>query len=185
MGIKTFVLSLLFLSIGLLIATITFTPTKQSTKNKIMPTVTFIDSIMYDINNNEVTQLIKSKKAYHYKTKDELYNATIILKTKNDKNNKLISDTISAKFIEITKNNIKFRGDVNYNRSTGTALQSQALDYDRIAKHLTGNKKFIAFYNGNKLKGNSLLISKEKTIFKSNDNTPVKLDIIMDKKRKK
>ena len=67
MGIKTFVLSLLFLSIGLLIATITFTPTKQSTKNKIMPTVTFIDSIMYDINNNEVTQLIKSKKAYHYK----------------------------------------------------------------------------------------------------------------------
>ena len=67
MGIKTFVLSLLFLSIGLLIATIAFTPTKQSTKNKIMPTVTFIDSIMYDINNNEVTQLIKSKKAYHYK----------------------------------------------------------------------------------------------------------------------
>jgi hypothetical protein len=184
MGIKTFVLSLLIISISLLIATVVFTPVKI-VKQKTVPAVTFINSIMYDINTQEVTQLVKSKKAYHFNTKDELYDATIILKSQNNEDKKrLISDIISAKFIEITNNLLKFRGDVNYNRPTGTILQSQALNYDRITKNLIGNEKFTAFYNGNKLKGDSLFITKGKTIFKSNSNAPIKLDIIMNKKEK-
>jgi len=182
MGVRLFITLLLVIAVSLLIATVVFAPIKPS-KDTQVPSVTFINSIMYDINNNEVTQLVKSKKAYHYDKKDELYDATVILKAKDENKSKLISDTVSAKFIEITNDLIKFRGDVNYNRSTGTILQSQSLDYDRISEHLTSNYKFVAFYNGNKLKGNSLSIQKGQMVFKTKDNSPVKLDVIMNENK--
>jgi predicted nucleic acid-binding Zn ribbon protein len=177
MGIKPFLFSLLIISASLLVATIVFTPIKQVNIQNL-PDVTFINSIMYDVDNKEVTQIVKSKKAYHYKNKEEIYDATVVLKLKE--NNITTSDTVNAKFIKVTQEFLKFRGDVHYSRTTGTTLESEELDYNRISKHLVGDQKFEAYYKGNKLKGNSLSIKKDETVFESTDNTPVKLDIIMD-----
>jgi len=185
MGIKAFIFSLLVLSISLFIVTIILTPA-QIKKSQDLPKVTFINSTIYEINTKEVTQIVKSKRAYHYETKEELYDATIILKSKDAKDQEnLVTNTISANLIQITDSMVKFRGDVNYNKSTGTTLESEALDYDRITKHLTGDQKFIAFHDGNKLKGNSLSMQENQNIFKSTDNTPLKLDIIMNQKKER
>ena len=183
MAIRPFITLLLIIATVLLAITTIFnnSPSKES---KVMPDITFINSTMYDINSKEVTQVIESKKAFHYKTKDEIYEATVIVKSNTDINES-ITDTVTAKFIEVTPKLFKFRGDVRYNRGATTTLASEALDYDRITQNLIGNKKFIAYHNGSKLIGTSLSIQKDKTIFKSNDNTPVKLDIIMDKKKDK
>ncbi len=178
MGIKTFISSLLLISISLFIATIIFTPI-QNQEIKEVPEITFKNSMMYDINDKTVTQLMEAETTYHYKNRDELYNATVILKSE-DKDT-YVSDTITADFIEVTKDFLKFKGNVNYHQSTGTSLQSEELIYNRILKNLTGEKEFIAFYNGNKLEGNSLSIQKDKTIFKSKDNKPVKINITMTK----
>ena len=178
MGIRAFMFLLLLISSSLLVVTTVLTK-QNKVKAKDLPEITFFNSTMYDINNKEVTQIITSKKAYHYPKEDKLFNATVILKSL-DKSKKLITDVVNSKLIVITKELLKFRGDVKYNRNTTTTLNSESLDYNRITKNLVSNQKFTAFYNGSKVSGTSLSVNKNNVIFRSKDNTPVKLDIIMD-----
>jgi hypothetical protein len=179
MGIRTFMFSLLIIAISLLVATTVFNQNKKL-KSKKLPAITFINSTIYNLNNKEVTEMIISKKAYHYNQYDKLYDATIIVKSLDD-TNKSVTDIISSNRVKITDKLFKFRGDVKYNRDSTITLSSQSLDYNRITKDLIGKQKFTTYYNGNKLSGTSLFVNKNHTIFKSKDNTPVKLDIIMKK----
>ncbi len=181
MAIKPFIYFLLILSIVFLIITVVFnqiapTPTKN------IPLVTFTNATMYDINKSNVTQLIQTKKAFIYKKKEELYDATVIIKSQN-KHSKSTMDSLHADFIVVTKDLLKFSGNVKYNRDSTTTLHSKALTYDKIKKQIIGKEKFVAYHDGNKLTGSSLTIQKDKTVFKSTDNTPVKLDIVIDKKK--
>ncbi len=181
MGIKSFIFILFFISIGFLTVTTIFTnPTIKKTKD--LPAITFINSTMYEINTQEVTQIIKSKKAFHFTKYDELYDATIIMKSKEKE--KTITNTVNANLIKLTDSLIKFRGNVRYDKTSNISLYSEALDYDRLNQHLIGNQKFVAYQDGNKLTGNSLSIKKGKVVFKTSNNKPVKLDITMSKKEK-
>ncbi|VAY87355.1 hypothetical protein MNB_ARC-1_214 [hydrothermal vent metagenome] len=183
MGIKSFIIWLLIISIVLFIYTIVIVPIK-TVKKKVLPEIIFKNSIMYDIDIHGVKQLIESKKMYHYSNNhEEFYYLNMLFKSKNDKK-EVVIDSLNANFLNMTKIILKFRGDVYYNRSDNTMLQSQSIDYDRINNHLIGNQKFIAIYKDNKLEGDSLFIKKGEAIIKSNNNvsTPVKLDIVINKK---
>ena len=184
MGIKRCVFLILIISISLFIFTVSF-DTKKEEETYTLPFVTFINSTMYDINEKQVEQIIQSKKAFNYETKNELYDATVVLRTKDKGSDELLTDTVSAKYMEITDELLKFRGDVRYNRSSLSTLNSDKIDYDRIKKELIGNQEFTAHHEGSKIKGKKLFIKKDRTIFKGDENTPVKLDIIMDKKKDK
>jgi len=181
MGIRAFMFLLLIIGMALLVVTTVFHQ-KKELKSKPLPAITFINSTMYNLNNKEVTEMITSKKAYHYNQYDKLYGATVIIKSSDD-TNKSVTDVISSNSMKITDKLFKFRGDVKYNRDSTTTLSSQSLDYNRITKDLIGTQKFTAYYNGSKLSGTSLSVNKNHTIFRSKDNTPVKLDIIMEKKK--
>ena len=180
MGIKNFVFLILIISISLFVFTVSFDEKKEQS-SAVVPFVTFVNSTMYDINEKQVTQIIQSKKAFNYKNKDELYDATIVLRTQQEDSIESLTDTVNAKYIEVTKDLFKFRGDVRYNRGSSTTLNSDKLDYDRIKRQLTGNQDFIAYHDGNKLEGKKLSIKKDRTIFKGSKNTPVKLDITIRK----
>jgi len=179
MGIKSFIFILLFLSIGFLAVTTIFTNPKIK-KAKDIPAITFINSTMYEIDTKGVSQILKSKKSFHFTNYDELYDATIIIKSINSK--KTVTNTVSANKIKLTNDKIEFRGDVRYDKSSNISLYSQSLDYNRVNQQLIGNQKFIAYKDGNKLTGNSILVQKGKTVIKTLNNKPVKLDITMKKK---
>ena len=82
--------------------------------NSNKPNVVFFNSMMYDINDNEINKIIQSKEAAFYDEKYQLYDATIILKSKNN------VDTISAEYI-IKKGFIyKFYNNVYLNKTKRT-----------------------------------------------------------------
>ena len=178
MAIKYFIFSALILAITLLTATITLDNNNVPEKTIKLPLVTFVNSTMYNINTKETTQIIQSKKAFLHNNKDEIFDATIVVRTNLD-TNQTVTDTVHSKYIEVTHELLKFRGDVRYDRMDMTSLYSEQMDYDRINHNLLGNNKFTAFHEGNKLEAGTMLIKENKTIFKGENNKPVKLDIIL------
>jgi len=151
MAIKWFTYSLLVIAIILLTESIINPPIKIVQK-KDLPAVTFINSIMYDIDNTTITQIVNSKKAYHYINSDILHDATII--TKSDKNNS--TTTVSAKHILKKKDKVILKGDVTLTNENGFLLETQFLKYD-IKKQIATNKhKFKLVKLNDTLTGNSL-----------------------------
>ncbi len=175
MAIKIFILLLLVIAITLFTVTVTFKKIKKEEYIKL-PIATFINSTMYDINEKETKQIIQSKKVFHYTNLNKLYDATVVMRSNID-NNLSITDTIHAQYIEVTEDLLKFRGDVRYNRMNTTALYSESLDYDRKKMNLKGKQDFVAYHEGNKVKGSTIVIDKEKTIFTGKNNKPVIINI--------
>ncbi len=169
MEIKKFLFILLVISIFLLVYTSVFIKPKIYKQTKL-PEVTFLDSTIYEINNKEVSQIIQSSKAYHYKNKDELYDATIVTRAKNNANQ---TDTISSKYMYKNKNKVKLDSDVVFNRSDEFTLSTPFLLYDLDTQIGRNEHKFKIEYKAHTLVGNILyfdgirgIISAENTKFK-------------------
>ncbi|NQY94126.1 MAG: hypothetical protein HRT43_08190, partial [Campylobacteraceae bacterium] len=93
MAVRIFIFILFFISIISV-----FTPVDNNTSEtlkKDIALVTFNDSIMYTLNDLQVTKIVESTKAIRYKTRDEMYNGIFYLRAKS-KDNSNQADVMSA-----------------------------------------------------------------------------------------
>ncbi len=166
MAIKYFIFSLLIIATILLSATTIFQKKQIQKKTTILPAITFTNSTMYDINTKEVLQIVQSKKALHYKTKDELFDATVVLRSKNKKNE---TDTIIGKYILKKQDKLKFKGDVVLSRNNSFILSTPFLNYNLKTRVGQNQHKFKLDYLSHSLRGNKLYFDGINDIIKANN----------------
>ena len=164
MAVRIFIFILFFISIISV-----FTPVDNNTSEtlkKDIALVTFNDSIMYTLNDIQVTRIVESTKAIRYKTRDEMYNGIFYLRAKS-KDNSNQADVMSADFIKKTGPTLKFVDHVVYNRDDFMTLKTDILYYNLDTKIAHNDRPFIGKYYDNSLIGTSLYMDTEKTYFKS------------------
>ena len=129
-----------------------------------IPLIVFEDSTMYDINEKEISKIVQSRQALNYKDRDELYDATIIVR--NDKNS---SDNINAEYILKQNNIYKLYQSVSISQGDTSILTSDYIEYDSIKKIAKNNVGFILSYNDSQLSGNNLYFDSVNKIIKAKD----------------
>jgi hypothetical protein len=169
MAINVFVISIIVISIFFTNMKVEKKVIKREYVN--IPLIVFEDSTMYDINQKEISQIVQSRQALNYKDRDELYDATIIVR--NDKNS---SDNISAEYILKQKEIYKLYQSVNLSHGDSSILTSDYIEYDSIKKIAKNNVEFILSYNDSQLRGKNLYFDSVKAIIKA-ENTYFKLKI--------
>lgn len=164
MGVKLFVVTLFLLSVFSLFSEITKYASVK--KNKESPLVTFSDATMYTLNHEEVLRVVEAQTAIRYKTRDEMYNATIITRVKDKKNNEA-KDTVSAERMIKKADLYSFFDNVKFNRDDFMLLRTNELYYD-IKKEIAYNSvPFQSIYNGDVLNGNNFYLDNKIKFFKA------------------
>ena len=163
MAIKSFVIGLFVLALLSLFSTISVKPEKKQAQD--IPLITFVDSIMYTLNDKEVTQIVKSQTAIQYKNRDEMYDGIIVLRAQNKQED--IKDIIKANKIVKKENLYHFYGDVQYDRDEFLSLKTQELFYDETTTVAHNTKPFTAVYYDDYLQGESLHLNQNKALFKA------------------
>jgi len=171
MGINFFILSLIVLSLVLTNITVQNKQVKIQYTN--IPLVTFENSTLYELDEQKVTRIINSSQALNYKNRDELYDATIIVRNKSDK-----TDLISAEYILKKDNFYKLYQNVliNIKSDNNTTLISDYVEFDEINNIIKTNKKFDLKFNDSQLIGTNLYFDANKEIIKAH-NTHFKIKL--------
>ena len=169
-----------YLALSILTASIAYYFVPVDNKNitdvqKEIPQVIFDNPLMYTINEKEVSNIIKASSAVKYNSKDELYNATIYLKSKNPSEYNL--ESLSADYIKKTGNNFYLKDNVNYQRDDFFNLDTSEMYYDdtnKIAKNFVSYK---GFYYNNSFSGSNLDFRLNENSLKSK-NIHFEIDIL-------
>jgi hypothetical protein len=151
MGINKFMIFLIISTIIFLFIEKNQFIEKFSDLNK--PKVSFYDSTMYEITDQKVEQLVKSKQANLYDNREELYEGTIITKGDNNDINIVNGDNI----IKIG-DKIYLKGSVNLQLADGTNIKTEELYYNTRTKIVNNNVDFIAIRDNDSFNGNSLYL---------------------------
>jgi hypothetical protein len=163
MAIKIFIISIILIGLGL--TQLKVDVEIESKKNQKTPLVTFYDSIMYELDEQNVKRTLQSKQILHFDTRDEIYDGTIVVRTKNG-----LADSISAEYIQKQENEYKFYQSVFAITNNGERLTSDRLFYNDLTKIITNDTEFILSKDDNILVGNNLYFDTIKEYFKA-DNT--------------
>lgn len=164
MGIRLFVYVLLIISVLSFFATVN--NEVEEIKEKDLALVTFHNATMYTLTEDNVNRIVQSSKAMRFKTRDEMYKATFILRAKSEEN-KNLTDIISADFVEKKGSDLTFVDHVKYNRDDFISLKTDILHYNVDTKIAYNDKPFIGTYYSNFLIGEALYFDTVKTYFKS------------------
>ena len=164
MGIRLFVYALLIISVLSFFATVS--NEVKINEKKDIALITFNDSILYTLNDINVSKIVKSSTAMRYEYRDEMYDATFVLRAKSEQN-KDITDIISADFIIKRGPRLKFEDNVKYNRGDFVSFSTDVLHYNMDTKVAYNNEPFTGTYYGNNLNGSELYVDTVKTYFKS------------------
>lgn len=157
MGITKFIYALLICAVVFLVTTKEQVEIKVKKEEK--PSVTFENSVMYEIDSKSVKQVIQSQKADIYKKHEELYNATIIAKSDA---NETTSNSLSANHMVKIKDQLFVNGDVHFQSEDDIILKSQELRYNMKTKILQNDTQFEAINNNNIFKGEKLYFDGDK-----------------------
>lgn len=154
MGISKFMIILIIVTfLFLFVEKKILIPPKQ---NMIQPNVSFFDSTMYEITENNVNQIVKSEQADIYDKKEELIDATVVVRSSKNQN---ASNIVSSNSM-IKKDNLLFlRDNVNLQLSDGTNIKTEKLDYNLETKIVRNNVAFIAIKETNSFLGNNLFLN--------------------------
>ena len=169
MAINIFVLSIIIFTVILTNFKVEEKVVKKEYTNT--PLVTFENSIMYDIDDENIKQIVQSRQALNYKNRDELYDATIIMR-----NNENSSDTLSAEYMLKQKDRYKLYQNVNLTQSDTTQLTTDFLLYDSITKIAQNDIEFVLHRNDNELIGDNLYFDGINSIIRAK-NTHFKLKV--------
>lgn len=164
MGINKFLfLVVIFIAVFLIIDKERMV-TKTSEIEK--PKVSFYDSTMYDISQSGVSQIIKSKQANIYEKSEELNDATIITKSKE---NSYDTNILSGDSMIKKDDDVYLEGSVNLQMSNGTNLKTEKLHYNTQTQIAKNNVYFIATRKTDTFEGTSLYFDslKEKIVAKT------------------
>lgn len=154
MGIKVF-----FSSILVLAAASYFLPVdnyKKDNEDKDIPLVVFEESTMYTLTEKSLNRVVNSSHAVRYKNRDEMLNANIILKNKNNDNYK--SENLKAKQIVKKGNLLTLERDVQYYRDDFIDLKTEELFYNLETKVATNSLPYEGNYFGHFIKGEKLYL---------------------------
>ena len=169
MGINLFVLIIIISSI--IVTNIKENIVIKQVEYANIPIVTFNNSTLYIINDKEVKQIISSSQALSFENRNELYDATILMKNKYNKTN-----TISAEYM--LKDDFVYKlyqnVQIKINTKQNIVLNSDFMEYDTKNNILTNNKPFELLYNNNILYGENLFYNNKYNIIKAK-NTHFKI----------
>lgn len=146
---------------------------EQKVKKELKPTVSFYDSIMYEITDLNVKQIVKSKQADIYNNKEELTDATIVVKS--DKNSYDTNIASSNSMIKIG-DDVYLKKNVNLQLSDGTNVKTEQLDYNLKSKIATNNTDFMMIRETDTFKGKGLYLDSIKEHIKS-ENTKFRMKV--------
>lgn len=154
MGISKFMFLLIMLTfLFLFMEKEIIIPQKQKI---IKPKVSFFDSTMYEITEKNINQIVKSEKADIYDKKEELFDATVIVRSNKNTNDTNIVSSNSM----IKKDNLLFLQDsVNLQLSDGTNIKTEQLDYNLETKIATNKVPFVAIQETNSFLGDNLFLN--------------------------
>ena len=166
MGIKFFNYLLLFLAIGAY-----FIPVENRAKNneiKDIPLVVFQKPLMYTVNDKNVLRIVNASHAIKYETRDEMYDAHILLRNNLEKKDYKI-ETLEAQVIIKKGDDLSLRKDVKYNRDSFINLNTDALDYNLETRLAKNSVDYDGYYYNNTIKGTNLYLDGIKNYMKSKD----------------
>jgi len=133
--------------------------------NEEKPKVSFYNSTMYEITDKNVNQVVTSKKTNIYKKREELFDATIVSKAKE---NSYDTNTISGNKIVKKGDNVYLSGSVNLILSDKTNIKTEQLDYNTKTKIATNKVKFVAVQGNTTFYGNTLFLDTVNEKIKAN-----------------
>jgi len=128
------------------------------------PDVSFYNATMYEITERAITNAVQAKKALVFKDREELFDATIITRSINDKT---ALNTIAALNILKQGDKIYLTNNVNLQSSNNLNIRTEELNFNIKTNIVTNNSDFIANMNDNSLEGNSLYYDSNKNILKA------------------
>ncbi len=162
MGINYFTYTILV--VALVSAVIGIAPEEKDKNNEEQPQIVFENSTLYTFNVDNLERIVNSTRAMKYKNKDIMYDGKIILRRVDNGTDYIESDVIIKRLEQY-----KFLNNVKYNRENNIVLNTDELFYDGIKKIATNTIAFDGIYNSSTIKGNSLYLDTNKSIFKSKD----------------
>ncbi len=127
-----------------------------------VPQVIFENPLMYTLTQKEVSNVIKASNAVRYESREELFNATIYLKSKVPDEYAL--EKLSADFIRKSGFNYFLKDNVDYQRDDFFKLETNELYFDDKNKIAKNEVPYKGFYYNNNFKGSHL-------DFRLNDNS--------------
>jgi hypothetical protein len=166
MDIKLFNYSLLLLAIGAY-----FIPVENKKTNddiKDIPLVVFERPLMYTLTEKNLSRTVNASHAIRYKTRDEMYNANILLRNNLEKKDYKI-ETLEAQVIIKKGDILSLNKDVKYNRDDFINLNTNALDYNLKTRLAKNSVPYSGYYYNNSIKGTNLYLDGTKNYMKSND----------------
>ncbi|MGB3751024.1 MAG: hypothetical protein WA945_05605 [Arcobacteraceae bacterium] len=162
MGISKFMVVLVILSVGFLfIDKKQQEPILNETKK---PTVSFLDSVMYEITEKSVEQVVRLRQADIYDTKEELFDATIIIKANE---NSYGINSMSSKNIVKIDDQIFLSNKVNLILTDGINIQTEKLNYNLKTKIVQNDVSFLAIKDGSTFYGYNLFLDSMKEYMQS------------------
>jgi len=153
MGITKFLYLLLFFSIAIIFYDIDQVTNEKDEEQK--PLVSFYDSVIYNVNTENVKTIIPSKEAYLYKTREELFNGMIITRS-GDKSNISNTNRVSADSMIKIGDDIYLDGNINMETADGMILKTEQLQYNLKTKIIQNEEKFVARKGFHDFYGNNL-----------------------------
>jgi len=133
--------------------------------NEEKPKVSFYNSTMYEITDKNVNQVVTSKETNIFKKREELFDATIVSKAKE---NSYDTNTISGNKIVKKGDNVYLSGSVNLVLSDKTNIKTEQLDYNTKTKIATNKVKFVAVQGNTTFYGNTLFLDTVNEKIKAN-----------------
>jgi len=153
MGISKFMVLLIIFTLVFLF--IDKEPMVKKEKQEVKPKVSFFDSTMYEITEQNVKQIVKSKQADIYDKTEKLIDATIV--AKSDKNS-YDTNIVSANSMIKVGDNVYLNDTVNLDLADGTNIKTEQLDYNLETKIAQNSVPFTAVRGTDTFKGNNLFL---------------------------
>jgi hypothetical protein len=150
MGINSFLAVLFLGTVGFVFYDIEALKDDIQTQEK--PMVSFYDSTTYNIGQQGVSSIAKSTEAYLYKSREEMVDATLLSRDKENTN----VDFLKSDFAIKIGNNFYFDGNVFLQSNDGMVLTSEQLEYNSLDKIVQNNLPFDMEYNNNLYHGENL-----------------------------
>lgn len=130
---------------------------KNSNEDKDIPLVIFEKPLMYSLTQDGVSRVIQSSQAVRYNTRDELFDANILVKNELE-NNQFQVEKFNADIIIKKDSLYTLIDNVKYERDNFAKLKTNQMFYDEKKDIVYNNKSFEGNYYNSKLKGTDLYL---------------------------
>jgi len=162
MGISKFMIVLIILSVGFLF--IDKKQTEQIVDETKKPKVSFLDSVMYEITEKSVEQVVRLRQADIYDDKEKLFDATIIVKANESS---YATNSVSSKYMLKINDQVSLSDRVNLILDDGMNIKTEKLDYNIKTKIAQNDIAFVAKKDNSTFYGNNLFLDSTKEYMRS------------------